>query len=1113
MTYYLTYKDSKSDKFWQIDIDGSSHTVTYGKTGSKGTCKTKTFGSDQDCLEDAQKLKNQKLKKGYVEQEPVSSDNSEQMEAEATPQKPSVESHNAPTSVDKPIKVESENVDSDWDNQISLNTPEELIDAIEAYISVNELMAASDYCYKLHSLKLTPNQTEKAFFLSGQIALKLHDYVKAELDLMKGGKQASLLLAEMYRSHQQLDHAYYYYDQDGSFEALWSAGLLGKTHDFNVAKKYFEAALQIAQQDNRPELWDCYLKLGSIYHAADKETAKQYYLKSLNTGKAQPALYSNLAILYIELDENEKALEILNTATERFPEDALAYFNKSCLFARQNEPDQAMEQLEKAFLYGYQNFRQIAADSDFESLRERGDFKALIDNYNNYSVGTDEQEFLDHPERYTKVSVASYTRFKEFPESLFKAYNMESFRFEDHSLKKLPVDLFNMKKLKRWSFMDTSIKEVPEEALDKPFESVDLELKRINEFPAYLKRLQGLKILYLSSVRFTEIPKEIAHLKQLEYLLIKHSKITSIHREIGSLSNLHDLEIRDTAITALPSEIARLKKLKTLAIIDNPELKYFPEEIILMPNLVRIRFHKNGFPSTEANKLIEDGFENKVERKLLALHMAVLQDNKAYLEDNATIADMLVALNSPVALLREKVLMWLSEQDAAKPLSEESEVLVLGKFDKTITEVKNELAELGAKVAKKYSGSTTHVLIGQKPGDKLSPLIAKDVVWVTEKHLTAGNGAASTAEESVELSPQRINQIKMLLTSTEPANLEMALDIIEVTVSAKLFGMELFLANQYTTDAKLKKRILALVKSCDNEPLQTAILKKYGFRTAAEKKVNEYVKTLAPEIGADLNEFAFAIHKLSGGRSGIEYLLENGTYEYCVKVLDNSIQDDTIEYNYDYNFSSFPDAIKEFQGLKKLRLINSKFKKFPLSVLNLPHLEVLDISGSSMRSIPLEIEKMKGLIELDLSNNNISKLPDQVCGLEQLKKLNLSFNSSLTKLPVSINNMTNLEELILTQTKITALPDEISELKKLKTIDICDNKSNEFRVFPEVLAELESLEKLFISLEQAQSFVDKIGGVKSLKKLEVYYEYGKKKDYEALQDKLPDLEVSSTYGW
>ncbi|WP_016760502.1 WGR domain-containing protein [Leptospira weilii] len=69
MQHYLTYKDETSDKFWNIEVSGTSFTVTYGKTGTPGQTQKKEFKDEATCLKEAGKLLNEKLKKGYVEQQ------------------------------------------------------------------------------------------------------------------------------------------------------------------------------------------------------------------------------------------------------------------------------------------------------------------------------------------------------------------------------------------------------------------------------------------------------------------------------------------------------------------------------------------------------------------------------------------------------------------------------------------------------------------------------------------------------------------------------------------------------------------------------------------------------------------------------------------------------------------------------------------------------------------------------------------------------------------------------------------------------------------------------------------------------------------------------------
>ncbi len=63
----LIYQDESSNKFWNIVVEGNQHTVTYGRVGTDGTSKTKTFADEATALKDATKLIASKKKKGYVE--------------------------------------------------------------------------------------------------------------------------------------------------------------------------------------------------------------------------------------------------------------------------------------------------------------------------------------------------------------------------------------------------------------------------------------------------------------------------------------------------------------------------------------------------------------------------------------------------------------------------------------------------------------------------------------------------------------------------------------------------------------------------------------------------------------------------------------------------------------------------------------------------------------------------------------------------------------------------------------------------------------------------------------------------------------------------------------
>ena len=61
------YQDAKSDKFWDIDFEGTTQTVVYGKTGTAGREAVKEFATPEECTKESEKLILQTLKKGYTE--------------------------------------------------------------------------------------------------------------------------------------------------------------------------------------------------------------------------------------------------------------------------------------------------------------------------------------------------------------------------------------------------------------------------------------------------------------------------------------------------------------------------------------------------------------------------------------------------------------------------------------------------------------------------------------------------------------------------------------------------------------------------------------------------------------------------------------------------------------------------------------------------------------------------------------------------------------------------------------------------------------------------------------------------------------------------------------
>src|SRR5262245_1922727 len=65
------FSDDKSYKFWNIELEGDSFTVRYGRIGTKGQAQTKQFASEAEARKAHDKLVAEKLGKGYGETTPT----------------------------------------------------------------------------------------------------------------------------------------------------------------------------------------------------------------------------------------------------------------------------------------------------------------------------------------------------------------------------------------------------------------------------------------------------------------------------------------------------------------------------------------------------------------------------------------------------------------------------------------------------------------------------------------------------------------------------------------------------------------------------------------------------------------------------------------------------------------------------------------------------------------------------------------------------------------------------------------------------------------------------------------------------------------------------------
>lgn len=67
MKRYFEFQDSKSYKFWEVEVTGTDCIVKYGKIGAAGVEKVKSFDTAEAAEKEMEKQIQSKVKKGYVE--------------------------------------------------------------------------------------------------------------------------------------------------------------------------------------------------------------------------------------------------------------------------------------------------------------------------------------------------------------------------------------------------------------------------------------------------------------------------------------------------------------------------------------------------------------------------------------------------------------------------------------------------------------------------------------------------------------------------------------------------------------------------------------------------------------------------------------------------------------------------------------------------------------------------------------------------------------------------------------------------------------------------------------------------------------------------------------
>ncbi|NBW37270.1 MAG: WGR domain-containing protein [Cytophagia bacterium] len=507
MKHHLTYKDDKSDKFWQIETNGKSFTVTYGKTRTDGSSQTKTFDNDEKCLKEAEKLLNEKLKKGYKN-----------------------------TQISKGSKTKSQ---SSWDALVNSS------DKKQALIEHFEYLTESP-SYK----KVLSEIASKATNIAIDQSRLIISFPKGKLIASSPDKSSAF--KKWPRSFQRIvsQHSTLYYPKEGWALCLGDPG--------NFEDELIESVEEFEDKEIMCALGD--FSDWWIFHPKQKNSNGEPKLCFVDHGEYGIENYTELTAGELFLHRMAELMEIdlkkivslqyrktlvQNTANAKNNKWTDIYNKFSTDWKKYLSSREEITETKRHEKIGKLTSLSINDTCGLKTIDNLLLFPAL-EQLNLEITIKGEEEVI--PKIKNLKSLSLYGNHEKLIQNLPLCSRLESLSLLNIDADKIDLNslLAEIKydKLKYLEIYDCQITSLPDSIVSmKNLEQLSLRNNKLSDLPEKLKNLSALKYLSLEENNLTEMPEVIQKLSKLESLDIYSNKISKLSSGILSLKNLESISL------------------------------------------------------------------------------------------------------------------------------------------------------------------------------------------------------------------------------------------------------------------------------------------------------------------------------------------------------------------------------------------------------------------------------------------------------------------------------------------------------------------------------------------------------------------------------------------
>lgn len=640
MKTYLEYKDEKSAKFWEIELSEHTYTVTYGKIGTDGQSKTKTFDTPEKANKGAEKLIAQKIKKGY--QEPPSSKNNKPLKSNFKETFKYLTYEEASEEVKGLLKYIEGDCETIlyFENNVVLNedlnydffqkfSEKENINfqfiVINGDLTVNGCIDLSEDYPGLIVTGFTKAQTLEG----GDCEIYIEDgafdyYVYGHYNhgILKTGNVKTQFVINS-------DHHLIVSSKKAIFIDIYSD--YGDDYDYYASDIATNFIAEVLDEDERIDIskFYKYLKANKKVMKANAKTSKQKTLDAIS-GAGSEKLELNLSDTKLTSFPEDvlklKALKKLDLSINHIGEipkeikelDKLEELNlNECYLPKLPDEIFGLIQLKKLMInYNFSSNERMSQIKLSEKIGQLKNLEMLDVSGSTPSFGVDEK--------------TGSILFKEFilPNSIGKLTNLQVL-ISSYNRGELPESIKKLEKLEKIKINGSSqiwMREFPKH-LPQSLKILDLGCNPLDSIPDHILNLKNLEELYLGGTLgyieqtipdFSKLPK----LRVLSFngadwgrsgaQLPKHEILSQLFKmELNNLEELtinrwgKDLWNEKGRISPKPEFFQGIGKFKNLKKLDMSfcNLNGFPEDFFEIKNLESLNIEYNSIPKSQIDKL------------------------------------------------------------------------------------------------------------------------------------------------------------------------------------------------------------------------------------------------------------------------------------------------------------------------------------------------------------------------------------------------------------------------------------------------------------------------------------------------------------------------------